>query len=70
MKVKVDGRRCQGHARCVVYAPETFVFDDEGFASVRDGYEEVKPEFEEGVVEAVANCPENAIVVSDDEARH
>ena len=64
MKVVVDAKRCQGHARCVVYAPESFVFDDEGFSSVREGYEEVRPEFEDGVRDACANCPERAIVIS------
>jgi len=66
VKVQVDSEKCHGHARCVVFAPETFEFDDEGFAHVREGFEEVAPENEAGVQEACANCPEYAIIVTDD----
>ena len=66
MKVSIDSSRCHGHARCYAFARETFVFDNEGFSSVREGYEEVKPELQEGVRRAFANCPENAISISDE----
>ncbi|MDP1702079.1 MAG: ferredoxin [Aestuariivirga sp.] len=64
MKVALDAKRCQGHARCAAFAPETFVFDDEGFSRVREGFENVKPELQEKVRRACTNCPEGAITIS------
>ena len=66
MKVHVDSERCHGHARCLTFAPETFEFDNEGFAHVREGFEDVSAENEAGVQDACANCPEHAIVLTED----
>ncbi|MBU9698979.1 ferredoxin [Rhodobacteraceae bacterium HSP-20] len=66
MKVLLDSHRCQGHARCAAFAPETFVFDDDGFSRVREGMEDVKPENAPGVRKACANCPELAISIIED----
>jgi ferredoxin len=63
--VSVDPERCQGHARCLAFAPDVFDFDDEGYSFVpeaRSRYDELP----ESVRLAVANCPERAIVVKDD----
>lgn len=63
--VDVDGERCQGHARCLAYAPDVFDFDDEGYAFVpadRQTFDLVP----ESVQQAVANCPERAIRVIED----
>ena len=65
MKVSVDEKRCQGHARCVAFAAQVFFIDDEGFSHVREGFETVAPELENYVKKAFANCPENAILISD-----
>jgi ferredoxin len=62
--VTVEGARCQGHARCLAFAPDVFDFDDEGYAFVPDRqsrFTELTPEVEK----AVANCPERAILVTD-----
>lgn len=64
MKVAIDPARCQGHARCIFFAPEVFEIDDEGYSNVRAGLEEVPPELEERVQKACANCPELAIKIS------
>lgn len=61
--VSVDTDRCQGHARCLAFAPEVFDFDDEGYAFVPDG-EADRDDLGEDVKLAVANCPERAIVIS------
>lgn len=65
MKVFLDEKKCQGHARCAAFAPETFEFDDEGFSRVRAGMEDVSPEQQEGVRKACANCPELAITIAE-----
>lgn len=66
MKVAVDRDRCQGHARCIIFAPAIFCIDDEGYASVREGREQVCSELQESVRKACSNCPERAILISDD----
>ncbi len=66
MRVKVDGSKCQGHNRCYQLAPELFDIDDYGYSHEKDGGE-VSPELEEKARLAVANCPERAITLFDDE---
>jgi ferredoxin len=64
-RVSVDPARCQGHARCVTFAPDVFDVDDEGYAFVlgdRGVFAELPPD----VRMAVANCPERAILVTED----
>ena len=65
MKIHVDQEKCQGHNRCFVVAGELFELDDYGYAhELNDG--EVPPELEEKARLAVANCPEQAITISDE----
>jgi ferredoxin len=66
VRVTVDPARCQGHARCIAFAPETFDLDDEGYSFVRPGCADVAPEREASVARAVENCPEQAIAVDAD----
>lgn len=62
MKVRVDGKLCQGHAMCILACPELFELSDEdGHASVRQS--DVPPELVEKVDQAVRSCPENAIEI-------
>jgi ferredoxin len=63
VRVAVDPARCQGHARCIAFAPETFDLDDEGYSFVRPGCADVQPGREASVVRAAENCPEQAIAV-------
>jgi ferredoxin len=62
--VSVDPTRCQGHARCLAFAPDVFDFDDEGYAFVPADKADVA-EIGDDVRQAIANCPERAIVVDD-----
>jgi ferredoxin len=61
LRVAVDGRRCQGHNRCIVLCPEVFEADELGYSFVK--MERVGPELEDKVRLAEANCPEQAITV-------
>lgn len=62
--VSVDPARCQGHARCLAFAPEVFNFDDEGYAFVPEEQNDLA-ELTDSVRKAVANCPERAITVTE-----
>lgn len=63
MKVRVDSQRCQGHTLCAMIAPEVFQLDDvDGHSSPIS--EDIPPEQEEQVREAVHSCPEQAISVA------
>ena len=65
-RVAVDPARCQGHARCLTFAPDIFEFDDEGYSFVPD--EKTRhTHLTEGLRLAVANCPERAILLEDDQ---
>lgn len=63
--VSVDPQRCQGHARCLAFAPDVFDFDDEGYAFVLEDQAD-RADLGDDVRQAVANCPERAIVVTED----
>lgn len=60
MKVQIDSERCQGHGRCYDLVPDLFGDDDEGFGKVL-GDGAVAPAKEREARLAVANCPERAI---------
>jgi ferredoxin len=62
VRVHVDQDRCQGHGRCYAVAPELFVPDDIG-NGVEVGDGTVAPGQEAAARLAVANCPEQAIVL-------
>ena len=64
MKLVVDAEKCQGHARCVMILPEVFDTDDLGYAFLCD---ELRPGMEDKARQAIANCPEQAIHIADDE---
>jgi ferredoxin len=62
--VSVDASRCQGHARCLAFAPDVFDFDDEGYAFVPDDQAD-REDLGDDVKLAVANCPERAVIVTE-----
>jgi ferredoxin len=64
VKIRVDPDRCQGHLRCVAFAPTLFQVDEEGHASALD--EAVPTELLDAVLQAILNCPERAISKSSD----
>ena len=66
MRVVLDSEKCQGHNRCYALAPDVFDVDDLGFATViGDGV--VPPALQAGARAAVANCPEYAITIEDED---
>ena len=67
MRVALDADRCQGHNRCYAIAPELFDVDDYGQAVVI-GNGAVAPALADKARLAVANCPEYAISVDQDDA--
>jgi ferredoxin len=60
VKLHIDSKVCQGHGRCYDLAPELFGDDDEGYGQVL-GDGAVPPGNEHDARLAVANCPEHAI---------
>jgi len=62
-QLSIDLTRCQGHARCWAFAPETFGIDDEGYSYILPGAEGTVDT--ENVRKAIKNCPERAIVIRD-----
>jgi ferredoxin len=61
--VRIDPSRCQGHAACLVAAPEVFDLDEEGRGVVlleRPGREQLAR-----VRAAVLHCPEAAVSVEE-----
>lgn len=64
LRVHVDPDRCQGHSRCKSLAPELFDLDDYGNAhAAGDGI--VPPELEDKAWLARANCPEDAVIITE-----
>ncbi len=66
MKVWVDPERCQGHTLCAMIAPEMFVLSDlDGSSSAVC---DVVPRDQEDLVrEAAHSCPEQAIVIEENQ---
>lgn len=63
MKVKVDVRKCQGHALCAAKAPEIFVLNDDGY---NETPETIVPEgMEEKAKLGAESCPEGAIAIEE-----
>jgi ferredoxin len=64
VKVLVDGDRCQGHTLCKMIAPDSFELSDiDGSSSPVT--EDVPPELQDAVREAVQSCPEQAIEIDE-----
>ena len=63
MKVNVDEDRCRGHGMCLTLCPGVFQMTDDGYAVAEPS--EVPTGSEEATREAIANCPERAIVLID-----
>ena len=63
MKVRVDRDLCIGVSNCVAFAPSVFALDEENKAIVLDP----SSVDDATLLEAAESCPENAIIVEDDE---
>jgi ferredoxin len=65
VKVQIDAKSCQGHGRCYDLAAGLFGEDDEGYGTVvGDGT--VPPGREHDARLAAANCPEQAIELTEE----
>jgi len=63
LKVKVDRDLCIGVGNCVAFAPTVFALDEENKAIVQ-----APPSVDDDtLLEAAGSCPENAIIIEDDE---
>ena len=63
MRLKVDAERCIGSGQCVMVASEVFDQDeDDGTVVVL--IEEIAPEQEDDVREAIASCPARVIRIN------
>ena len=63
MKIKVDRGLCIGVSNCVAIAPTVFKLDDKNKAIVLDP----SSVDADTLLEAAESCPENAIIIEDDE---
>jgi ferredoxin len=63
LKVRVDRELCIGVSNCVAIAPTVFELDDENKAVVLDP----SSVNEQVILEAAESCPQDAIIVEDDE---
>jgi len=63
MKIRTNTRACTGHARCVVYGPDVYVLDDDGYNATT--IEQVPPELWEQARRGAQACPEGAITVEE-----
>ena len=62
MRVSVASDVCGGHGVCVGLCPEVFDLSDDGYAITL--VNDVPPELEPAVQQAVAQCPTRAIQMS------
>jgi ferredoxin len=65
MKLSVDATCCTGHGRCYTLAPSLLSFDDDGYVTVRGEVIDVPADQEGAARSAAANCPEQAIELSE-----
>jgi ferredoxin len=63
MKVSVDNDSCEANAVCVGIIPEVFDLDDEDNLHLLS--DEVTPENEDRIRQAVASCPKAALKIID-----
>ena len=63
MRVEIDADRCLGHGRCVAICPELFAITDSGSGTVVVA--DVPAELVGRARQAVLNCPERAITLTE-----
>ncbi len=65
MRIRVDAGLCQGHGRCYMLAPDLFEADDDGYCRPT-GERTVPSELVDQARRASMNCPEYAIVLTEE----
>ena len=63
--VDVDPEKCRGHGLCNVIAPDIFTLDESGFCTI--GSMEIGNERKSDLEQGVANCPEMAITIREEQ---
>jgi ferredoxin len=63
MKIEVDFGLCEANAICMAIIPEVFEVDDQDYLNVLN--DEVTPENESQIREAVRQCPRQAISIKE-----
>jgi ferredoxin len=63
VRVRVDSSKCSGHGLCYVVNPLLFPIGNNGYSVLQP--REVKPQDEEVTREAVAACPDLALILED-----
>lgn len=63
MKVKADFDLCESNAICVGIAPDVFELDDDDYLVILT--DEVTPDNEQRIRQAVASCPKAALSIED-----
>ena len=63
MRVSADFDLCEANALCVGIAPETFELDDDDFLVILD--DQVTPDNEARMRQAVASCPKAALSIGE-----
>ncbi len=63
MKVKADFDLCESNALCVGIAPDVFELDDDDYLVILT--DEVTPDNERRVRQAVASCPKAALSIEE-----
>jgi ferredoxin len=67
MKIKIDQRSCQGHARCNAVAGDLYKLNDQGYIA-SEGFD-VPPGMESLARRGARACPERAISALEDIAQ-
>lgn len=62
-RVRVDAKKCVGHGRCYVLAPDVFEEDERGHCVVPR--ESISPDLLDEARRGASNCPEQAIEVEE-----
>ncbi len=63
MKVHVDFGLCESNGVCMGVAPDVFLLNDDDTLSILQS--DVKPENQDAVLEAVRQCPRQAISIEE-----
>ncbi|BAX92700.1 ferredoxin [Mycobacterium shigaense] len=64
MRVRLEKSKCVGHAQCYAVDPDLFPIDESGYSVLED--RKVEPGDEEVTRDAVASCPEMALIIEED----
>jgi ferredoxin len=63
LKIRTDPTACTGHARCVVYGPDVYVLDDDGYNATN--IERVPLDRLDQARRGARACPERAITIEE-----